>query len=215
MDAGATKTTPKGEAARELILAAATRLFAEKGVRGATITEIAAAAGVNRAMISYYFGGKDALYDAIIDAAVADAAATLGQAEFAPASKDSLRELVLTLAGMLGRRPHVGKMVMREYLEPGRLFNPPTANRLGGFMALTEKVLQSAPLTERARAYDPQVVHLIVVGALNYFILTEPFRSRLSGKLERPLTQPSLTEFAETLADIFSIGLSTDAKDSG
>lgn len=211
MDAGASRTTPKGKAARDLILSAATQLFAEKGIRGATITEIAAAAGVNRAMISYYFGNKDALYDAIIDAAVADAAETLAAADFDASSKDALRELVMTLAEMLGRRRFLGKMVMREYLEPGRLFNPSTANRLGGFMALTEKVLRTAPLSKRARDYDPQVVHLIVVGALNYFILTEPFRSRLSGKLDRPLTQPTLAEFADTLADIFSIGLNADS----
>ena len=207
--------TPKGQAARELIVAAATQLFAEKGVRGATITEIAAAAGVNRAMISYYFGSKDALYDAIIDAAVADAAETLERADFDPHTGDALRELVLTLAAMLARRPYLGKMVMREYLEPGRLFDPATATKLGGFMALTARVLENAPLSRRARTYDPQVLHLIIVGALNYFILTEPFRSRLSGKLDRPLTQPSVEEFAKTLADIFSIGLSTEPEDSG
>ena len=204
--------TDKGKAARDQILGAGTRLFAEKGIRGATITEIATAAGVNRAMIAYYFGNKNALYDAIIDSAVADAADTLGAADFDPQSEDALRELVLTLAGMLARRPYLGKMVMREYLEPGRLFNPATATKLGGFFGLTNRVLSTAPLSERAKTYDPQVLHLIIVGALNYFILTEPFRVTLQGKLDRPLTQPTLEEFARTLADIFSLGLATAPK---
>ena len=48
---------------RQRIIDAASYLFADKG-RGATsVREIADRAQVNSAMISHYFGGKDALYD--------------------------------------------------------------------------------------------------------------------------------------------------------
>ncbi len=48
---------------REQILRAAAAQFAEKGYEGASIRAIAEAAGVNIAMISYYFGGKRGLYE--------------------------------------------------------------------------------------------------------------------------------------------------------
>ena len=50
------------------ILAAATCEFAENGYGGARINEIAARADVNKRMLYHYFGGKDALYLAVLEA---------------------------------------------------------------------------------------------------------------------------------------------------
>lgn len=52
---------------KEKILNAATKLFAHKGFNGVSIREICKEADVNICMISYYFGGKQELYNAIID----------------------------------------------------------------------------------------------------------------------------------------------------
>lgn len=42
------------------------KLFAEKGFDGTSIREIAKTAGINVAMVSYYFGSKEKLLDAVI-----------------------------------------------------------------------------------------------------------------------------------------------------
>src|SRR5690242_16699635 len=52
---------------REQIIEVAVRLFSQKGFRGATTKEIAAAAGVNEAIIFRHFATKSDLYAAIID----------------------------------------------------------------------------------------------------------------------------------------------------
>ena len=49
------------------ILAAAGQIFAREGLAGARTDAIAAAAGVNRAMLYYYFRGKEDLYEAVIE----------------------------------------------------------------------------------------------------------------------------------------------------
>jgi AcrR family transcriptional regulator len=51
---------------KEKIMQAALPLFAAKGLEGTTTREIAQASGLNVSLISYYFGGKEGLYDAII-----------------------------------------------------------------------------------------------------------------------------------------------------
>jgi len=51
---------------RMLLLKAAIRIFAEKGFEGASIREIADAAGVNRSLISFHFGGKAGLHAAAL-----------------------------------------------------------------------------------------------------------------------------------------------------
>ena len=52
---------------RSQILIAAEELFAGKGFDGTSVRDIAHLAGVNLAMISYYFGSKEKLFEALIE----------------------------------------------------------------------------------------------------------------------------------------------------
>jgi len=55
------------EATRQKLLAAARREFADSGLAGARVDEIAARAGVNKQLVYHYFGDKDALYLAVLE----------------------------------------------------------------------------------------------------------------------------------------------------
>lgn len=57
------------ERTRAVILAAATEEITAKGLGGARVDEIAERAGVNKRMIYHYFGDKDGLYLAVLEAA--------------------------------------------------------------------------------------------------------------------------------------------------
>ncbi len=59
--------TNRGSDSRALILAAAERVFARSGFAGARTDDIAAQAGVNKALLYYYFKSKEALYDAVLE----------------------------------------------------------------------------------------------------------------------------------------------------
>lgn len=59
--------TDRADQTRARILDAAIGEFSENGLAGARTEEIAAAAGVNKALIYYYFRGKDALYAAALE----------------------------------------------------------------------------------------------------------------------------------------------------
>ncbi|HSR87904.1 MAG TPA: CerR family C-terminal domain-containing protein, partial [Pontiella sp.] len=50
---------------KDRLLAAACRIFADKGFRDATVAEICDAADANIAAVNYHFGSKEALYDAV------------------------------------------------------------------------------------------------------------------------------------------------------
>src|SRR5215470_13917420 len=52
---------------RATILAAAEQIFAKAGQAGARIDEIAATAGVNKALLYYYFKSKGGLYEAVLE----------------------------------------------------------------------------------------------------------------------------------------------------
>ncbi|MBU1360753.1 MAG: TetR family transcriptional regulator [Gammaproteobacteria bacterium] len=54
-------------AAQSAILSAARTEFAQKGLAGARVAEIAERAGVNKQLLYYYFGSKDQLYRAALE----------------------------------------------------------------------------------------------------------------------------------------------------
>lgn len=55
---------------QELIMLAAEKLFANKGFDGTSVRDIADEANVNVAMISYYFGSKEKLMEALFEARI-------------------------------------------------------------------------------------------------------------------------------------------------
>jgi AcrR family transcriptional regulator len=57
-----------GQRTRQAILDAALDLFAEKGFFGTSLRDVAAAVGVRESALYNYFAGKDALFDALLDA---------------------------------------------------------------------------------------------------------------------------------------------------
>ena len=78
------------------ILAASAEEFAEKGYGGARINAIAERAGTNKRMLYHYFGGKDALYLAVLESTymhIRAAEMKLYLAERDP--EDGIKELVL------------------------------------------------------------------------------------------------------------------------
>lgn len=56
------------DASRRRILDAATDVFAAQGLDGARVDEIAERAGINKRMLYHYFGNKDDLFSAVLDA---------------------------------------------------------------------------------------------------------------------------------------------------
>lgn len=58
--------TEKDPKTKERLLEVAEKLFAERGLEGTSVRDIAKAAGLNLSLVSYYFGGKEGLYKELI-----------------------------------------------------------------------------------------------------------------------------------------------------
>lgn len=52
---------------KEIIIESALKLFSTKGFEGTSVREIAADADVNVAMINYYFGSKEKLFESVVE----------------------------------------------------------------------------------------------------------------------------------------------------
>jgi TetR/AcrR family transcriptional regulator len=91
-----TASTRDPEGTKAAILAASIKEFTEKGFGGARVDAIARHANINKRMLYHYFGGKEALYVAVLEhiyGAIrsAEIALDLGHRE----PRDAMRELVL------------------------------------------------------------------------------------------------------------------------
>jgi AcrR family transcriptional regulator len=63
-----TKRAAQGRATRDQLIEVATGLFAEHGYEGTSIEAVLAAAGVSRGALYHHFAGKDALFEAVVQA---------------------------------------------------------------------------------------------------------------------------------------------------
>jgi AcrR family transcriptional regulator len=52
---------------KEIIIESAIKLFSTKGFEGTSVRDIASDAGVNVAMINYYFGSKEKLFESVVE----------------------------------------------------------------------------------------------------------------------------------------------------
>jgi TetR/AcrR family transcriptional regulator len=99
----------------KLILNAAKEVFLEKGFDGARMQEIADKAGINKALLHYYFRSKDKLFDAIFSEAFEQFLPKV--AEIIMTDKPFLEKLdffIDTYIDMLFRNPHLPVFVMHE-----------------------------------------------------------------------------------------------------
>lgn len=195
---------------RSAILEAGGQLFASRGYSATGIRDIAAAADVNIALISYHFGGKAGLYDAILEDGITAARETLAKYSADPTATPE-EQLVRGFAAALKSRPYLPAMITRDQLDPDRLLTASAANILRGFMTMTEEMLASLPLDHEARSWDTQIVHLSIVGPLSHFIVSTPMREKIAGKLDKPISLPTLEEFIIVQSAMLRRALRPDA----
>jgi len=93
--AGAARRPRSPEATRQDIIDVATREFAENGLSGARVDEIAAKTGSSKRMLYYYFGDKEGLYVAVLEEAYRRVRTTEAQLDLEHLPPvDALRRLV-------------------------------------------------------------------------------------------------------------------------
>ncbi|MGD8385041.1 MAG: TetR/AcrR family transcriptional regulator [Lysobacterales bacterium] len=162
------------------ILAIAERMFAEQGYAAVSIRQIAEAAGVNPALVHYYFGSKHALLQAVAVHALKpfmDALATLRESPAAP-----VQEVVRLLFEMAAEHPNIPRLLTREVLLPGGemydYFIENMAPHLGG--ALPVMLAREQAAGRLREDFDPAIAALLLI-ALSVF----PF-------IARTLAEPGL-----------------------
>ncbi len=113
----------RGAETRAAILEAAERIFADVGLAGARTGAIAASAGVNKALLYYYFRSKEALFRAVMENHLEEfhrrALAALADGGSA---RSTLLRYVTTHFDFVSARPRYPRLVQRLVITGGRPF---------------------------------------------------------------------------------------------
>src|SRR5215475_10227056 len=121
--ANPTRLGSRGQPAqsRAAILKAAVREFAREGVAGARTDAIAQAAGVNKALLYYYFKDKEALYQAVLDEVFSGVrTAVQGALTLDLSPRERLTAYVRAHFDYIASNPLYSRIVHAEFLRAGR-----------------------------------------------------------------------------------------------
>jgi AcrR family transcriptional regulator len=175
-----TSATPDA-GTRARLLAAAAAEFAARGFAGANIDRIAAAAGLNKAMIYYHFKSKAALYREILrDLFGAVGARVRTAAESGRPPEEKVRLFVQAIATEAEARPHFPPIWFREIAEGGAHLDAETLRHVASVVAALRQTIQDGVRAGRFKPMNPFLVHAGVVGPLLlHFVASGALRARL------------------------------------
>ena len=155
------------------ILAAAEKVFAEKGLRGSRINDIAKLARVTPSLINYHFGGKENLYKNVIEdfyVGVERRLTPIIVAEIPPQEK--LKQLIGFGIEILAEKDHMARILLRESIDKGQYVNKvlskPYLREMFGMM--DQFVFSNM---ERKRDDQNDTIHLIsnIFGLMTIFFV--------------------------------------------
>ena len=109
------------EKSRAVLLAAARAAFAERGLAGARVDDIARRAGMNKQLVYHYFGSKDGIYTAVLEDVyrqIRDEERAL-RLDRLPA-EEAMRQLIEFSFDFFIRVPEFARLLMDENVQLGR-----------------------------------------------------------------------------------------------
>jgi AcrR family transcriptional regulator len=198
---------------REALLAAGTRLFAERGFDGASVRAITARAGANLGAITYHFRSKEAFYEAVIDSVIApftERVIAAGKEEGPPL--DRLERVVRAYFGYLMEHPEIPRLIMQSVMATG---HPPESatRRLRGLLEVLASTVSAGQADGTIRPGDPR---LLGVGVLSQSLHLAVMRDSLRGLAGIDVTEPNMrAALADHLVRFVRAGLAAGAPESG
>ncbi len=141
---------------RSRVLAAAARLFAQRGRDAVSMRTIAGAAGTTAATLHHYFGNKDALYDACVDAMYARVREIGAQVALTLTQTDAFTEIIAAgiCAAYGAARAHQDavRLMSRHVLDHGEAAAPRRTDAVNRFLSLADPfVARISPLSPGER----------------------------------------------------------------
>lgn len=172
---------------REQIMVTALNLFAEKGFEGTSIRDIAEKASVNVAMVNYYFGSKEKLFEKIVEHKSATTRGVLD--EITNNKKLSVIEKIEAIIDSYIERLFTHRifhrLIQQELiLNQRESLQSSIVNSLYPNSLIIINLIETGIKKGDFKKVDPQLTIATIIGTINQVLLSKKFCNKLMGKPE-------------------------------
>ena len=166
---------------REQFLSVAARQFSERGFYGTSIAGIATELGLTKQALLHHFGSKEKLYGEILkDISETTLARVEAICEQFPQPAQQLEEIIVRHFSDQMSEPVPARLLMRELLDNEQRAEKAGNWYLGPYLdRLIDIVSSAGRVANRAEAL---AVAYQLLGAANYFALSQPTLTQIFGK---------------------------------
>ena len=171
--------------------------------------EIADRAGVNPALLHYYFGTKTGLFTAIVERVYEQLHTELDplESDSGPA-KDQLTRLLAAYTRVIASEPYIARLMIEEMLERGDRSQQFT-HRISDLLSLhLSRILDRGMATGEFRRVDLPFPFREIAPQVVFFLLMAPLTHREQDALTR------LNDWAEEVARLLLYGLTRSTSDA-
>lgn len=167
---------------RDELLAAATKLFAEKGFYGASIATIARELGLTKQALLHHFGSKEKLYGEVLKGVSGQIQEAIGDIIARQEDpRDRLEALVLAQYAHQMAHPDAARLIMRELLD-----NERRAENAGNWYLTSylNTVIDTAMAIRELSLDRAGAVAMVyqLLGAAHYFAVSQPTLDKMFGR---------------------------------
>lgn len=185
------------------IINSAIELFAEKGFEGTSIRDLAAKADVNVAMVNYYFGSKEKLFEAMVEERLSYTRGVLDEIVKNESYSDieKIEKIIDTYIGKLFTNRKFHRVLHQEIMLSNReALKDAIANILYPNTLLIKSVIERGVKKGSFKKVDPPLVIATIMGTINQLLLSKTLCNRLLAKDESyiPYDDP---RFVKRLSD--------------
>jgi TetR/AcrR family transcriptional regulator len=170
--------------ATSAILDAAETLFARQGFAATTIKAIGKEAGVNPALLYYYFPDKERLYHAVLERRLGTATRDVGSVLSADHSPlETLTLLLRSYARRMHESPSIPRLLVRELADHQAAHALPIIREIaaGLFRRICE-IIQAGQAQGLIRPdLEPRFTAISLVSQMAWFFVAQPAVSRMLG----------------------------------
>jgi AcrR family transcriptional regulator len=170
-------TAAPDASSRDQILDAAERLFAARGFARTTIKDIGREAGLNSALLYYYFADKDQLYHEVLRRFVGRLVArTMSELTGGGSPDARLRALLTAQAELLLANPHFPRLMVRELAESEGAHAVEQFHLLASttFRRLCELIEEGQRAGLFRKNVDPRFAAISTISQVVYFFVARP-----------------------------------------
>lgn len=144
----------QGKDVRRLLLQASQQLFASHGYQGVSIKAIADKAGVNTAMVHYYFGNKDSLFVSVIEETMHPVLQKAKELATVTDTESFIRQFLQIYMKTVAANPWLPVLLAREVILPEGRLKDRFINQVVG--PLSNKVRKLIETSKKRGGLDPQ-----------------------------------------------------------